>query len=596
MSSYLPKMRAFRKNGAQPAAASVGAQGRTKRKSLRSKNRARTLKKRVSAREGVFAVGEARMAGKKKSAKGRSAGRRRPGGSKRTAKKTVKRDKGALGRRADGKFAKHPRHVVRGHMRKAKGRRKKTLVRRHLSHESGAATKKRRRRARAANEETAMKRKRRAAKRRAAPRKRRRAVAAENPRPRKRRRARVARENPRPRKRRRAKRAAPARRRRRAIARENPVRKRRRARRNPLGKRRSAKAFVRSYRKAKHPKVKYIYVAKGGRKRAKRSGKRRGASRRRGTAGMTVHGASAVHPYPYGQEYAMENPLSGGELALAVATAAAGYIGADYLDRWLAYKELGPSGSALSTSPVGAAMTPGMAALSKPGMWRVLAQAGFAAVPLGLTYYVRQPMGRAALQGFGIGAAVHGLSQIFIHYVVVPMLGGVTAPATGATPTMTQTMNAYYTPEIVADNVETQAMTGTMGTLIALGVANGSAQGTLNGFHRGLGATDGLRAHRVPRALAASPAKAGVGGCGGGCGGGTAPTDGGGCGDGSGDCAQPDMTQPPAVVVVSPPAASADIQAAAAAATASTQGTGAIPFNLGSVPWLNRAESDQAAE
>ena len=247
-------------------------------------------------------------------------------------------------------------------------------------------------------------------------------------------------------------------------------------------------------------------------------------------------------------------------------------------------------------------MSQGMAALSKPGGMRLLAQAGVAATPLALAYWASRrghAKTTAALQGAGIGAAVHMISQAVLHYAIVPWLGGQSAPAAGATPTLAQSMVGYYAPEIVADNVEAQALTGKAGAMYTGGAA-GSGTGTTLlqlGAFRG----DALRGLRVPRALAAVAKKAGaVGACGGGCGGGGAPGNGGqpGCGDDPTECAQP-----PGLTQVPPPASQSDANAAAAAAIAATSGSsgsgnGVIAPNgtMGGVPFNFAPVYDNAAE
>jgi hypothetical protein len=223
----------------------------------------------------------------------------------------------------------------------------------------------------------------------------------------------------------------------------------------------------------------------------------------------------------------MENPMSGGELLLAAATGTLGFVASDLLDRWLAAKELSTGGSSLATGQTG--LTPGMASLTKPGIMRILAQLGAAAVPFAGAYWVKEPMGRAALQGAGLGMIFHLGGQLFQHYVIAKWVGG-SAPAAGS---LAATINGYYTPELTADNLSDQATTGTAGTLIAASTGT-AATGAISGVLRGVGA-----AHLAPRALAA-PATGKVGACGPCAGGGglTAaafPNDNGG----DGDCVTP---------------------------------------------------------
>ena len=239
------------------------------------------------------------------------------------------------------------------------------------------------------------------------------------------------------------------------------------------------------------------------RKSPKRSKRRKSSARRRRTTHRRVMTAG---PEYIGAAEFLENPLSGGELLLAGITATVGYALTDFLDRWLAAKELTSGGTAVMSGQAG--LTPGMASLSKPGIWRILAQAGAAAVPFLGAYYVHEPKGRAALQGAGLGALIHLGGQLVQHFVIAKLVAG-SAPAAGG---MMATVNGWYTPELIADNASDMATTGTAGTLIAAstGVA---ATGSI-----GLAPRGAPRAHMVPRALgapapSAAPAQ-GVGACG----------------------------------------------------------------------------------
>lgn len=108
-------------------------------------------------------------------------------------------------------------------------------------------------------------------------------------------------------------------------------------------------------------------------------------------------------------EYALENPLSGGELALAFVTGSVGYLLTDVLDRYLATSA--DAAQQAKISNVDAVNTP-------PGIMRVLAQAGVATLPLIGAYFVRSPMARASLQGAGLGALFHLGGQLFKSFVI----------------------------------------------------------------------------------------------------------------------------------------------------------------------------------
>ena len=543
--SYLTKMREFRAGNTQtatPASASNQPLPVVKNSVLPSRKRGRTLhqsRARSRKRKTQFLSERSSMAGKRKrdkkghfiKAKSRVK-RKRPAASRkrtsttkrrkttttrkrarRAAPRKIKRIKRALGRKPNGKFVRRRKHRVAGHLRKVAGARKRKRVKAHLSYETATPNPRRRRRAkrRAAREvEEVM------------PKKRRRRAKKASSAPRRRRRRNAAYENP------------VKRRKRRRVARENPRRKRRR----------STARRVRTSRLCKRPSRKRPrYVTVGRVSRRRRPARRKALTRRKKhpTAGYML---PAGHN-EYGEEgYALENPLSGNELLLAGFTATIGFALTDYLDRWLAVKELATTGStslASGQSPLLVAQ----AVLSKPGIWRILAQAGAAAAPFAAAYYVQQPMGRAALQGVGLGALIHLGSQLVTHFVITKVASGATPPAAGAAPGFMNNLGAYYMNEMSADNASDLATTGTKGTL--------TVNGVVAGLPRGLGAPRGApRAYSVPRALGAPAVNRGangqVGDCGGGCNPPGPPT--GDCTpscDDGGECISPcDPSMPPA--------------------------------------------------
>jgi|SRR5271166_464362 len=226
---------------------------------------------------------------------------------------------------------------------------------------------------------------------------------------------------------------------------------------------------------------------KAGRKSTRRSGKR---GTRRGTRrtplshrlppaseffenpryGMVPYGQNGMHGMHGDEEYALENPLSGGELALAFVTGGIGFAVTDLLDRYLA------------TSATPPANLPNIAAIdSAPGITRILAQAGMTALPFIGAYFVKQPMGRAALQGFGLGAGIHLVGQLIKSYVMAKALAN---NATG---------QRLYAEAIAANQVATAAAGGT-GATGATGAAVASAYSAVasaagvSGLPFGLGA------------------------------------------------------------------------------------------------------------
>lgn len=118
----------------------------------------------------------------------------------------------------------------------------------------------------------------------------------------------------------------------------------------------------------------------------------------------------------------LENPLSGGELALAALTGTIGFALTDMLDRYLAIQQYASAANGVTIQPSAAPRT-------VPNITRILAQAAAAAVPLGAAYFVKEPMGRAALQGIGLGAVFHLGGQLLNHYVMTWLGGKITAVA-----------------------------------------------------------------------------------------------------------------------------------------------------------------------
>ncbi len=465
-------------------------------------------------------------------------------------RKRTKKRRTSLRRKRPG----HHKHTVRGHYRKVPGRSKRTHVKRHRSHETiatEAPRKRRRRRARAREEIMAAVNPRKRAKRRRA-RAREEVVVYENPRKthrrgkkrkgvRGRRRHTVRGHYRKPIRRRKATRSgkrrvhvkqhmsweeqqkknARARRRRRASAREtvaNPRKKRRAARRG--ASRASVPAVIRRRSRGRTramPGVIRIQIAG----LSKRSSKRRGASKRRSSskrrsAGKRHAGKRRSHSrakkrrsgtvrrtplshrlppaseffanprygmMPYGQEsneYALENPLSGGELALAFVTGGIGFAVTDLLDRYIATAATPAAGTVPNIVAIDAA----------PGITRILAQAGLTALPFIGAYFVKKPMGRAALQGFGLGAGIHLVGQLIKSYVMAKALAN---NATG---------QRLYAEAIAANEAQAAGATGYTGATGAAALAAYQALAPaagVSGLPFGLGATMGPQRHVVPQ-------------------------------------------------------------------------------------------------
>jgi hypothetical protein len=261
----------------------------------------------------------------------------------------------------------------------------------------------------------------------------------------------------------------------------NPVKKSRRRRRRTGASRAIVPAVVRrkvgGHRRSMPGSIK-IQIMGPMHGRRKTAGKRRSSkkgrkhTRRRSRKysypkGMRRHIKALHEPMlnPIG-EYALENPLSGGELALAVGTAALGYFVADFLDRYMAVK--GQANQVDANTAITAA----------PSLGRMGAQAALAALPFFGQRFVHQPMAKAALQGAGLGVGIHLVGQLFKSWVIGKFM------ATNAT------MQTYFPDTIGAQAIVEQRAT-----------ANNPVPGTMAG---GLGAPP---SHQYPRTVYGLPAQ-----------------------------------------------------------------------------------------
>jgi len=144
--------------------------------------------------------------------------------------------------------------------------------------------------------------------------------------------------------------------------------------------------------------------------------KRRRSSRRR------RHSSRGRRHYSRRRGYALENPLSGMELAVGALTGVVGFIAADALDRVLATHALqdkgatGTDGKELwMDTPSSTGSYAGLfnaTAILAPMDWkRWLAGAGITAVPFIIAAFIKSPVGRSSLQFFGFGAGVRILGK-----------------------------------------------------------------------------------------------------------------------------------------------------------------------------------------
>ena len=241
---------------------------------------------------------------------------------------------------------------------------------------------------------------------RSAPRRARRRARAAVANPRKRRRARAAVANPRKRRRARAAVANPRKRRRARAAVANP-RKRRRARAavaNPRKRRRARAAVANPVKRRRHRRASANPTKK--RRRSKR------------------HLPTLFRENPI-RRHARENPHNSiKEILSAVAASGAGYLGADFLHRYLSTRFAGLDGSPAANAQIIA---------SPPGWQSMAGQATLAVAPFLAAHFAGKHLGpatKSALQGLGIGAAAHLAGQIVTKYVLVkvlnmPELGGI---------------------------------------------------------------------------------------------------------------------------------------------------------------------------
>jgi hypothetical protein len=418
-----------------------------------------------------------RAAPKKRSAKRRSSGRskakRRAAMRKPAPRKISKR----LKRAALGEFKARRRHRVRPYTRKAKSGRT-ARVKAHYSYEESAPNPRRRRRRARAREEVVSE------------------MYTANPRKRAKKRK-TARKNPR----------------------RKHATKRRKARRNPRRTARSAsipavtRRRVRGRSVARPASVRIVLTDKRGTRSRRRSTKRRsykkrGRGKRRSTRRYPrLPPASAMMENPlFMGEYGLENPMTGGEFATGAVMAGLGFVAASLVDRYIATM----AGTAATGGPgTGGTLTDVAAIAAAPGITRILSQAVLAGVFIAPAHFVHHPMGKAALQGAGLGVGARLVGQLLEYFVIQKFFGlnssgGVTAFG-----------SRFYPAEINATTVAAQ-VAATPTASGALGVSG------LGAIRRALpfGSRPQAQQRGVPQVRRGVAGPCGLnGGCGGGCGG-----------------------------------------------------------------------------
>lgn len=112
---------------------------------------------------------------------------------------------------------------------------------------------------------------------------------------------------------------------------------------------------------------------------------------------------------------AMENPLTGMEIAVGAVTGVVGFISADALDRVLATHALsGTTGAYVDNPPTTGSyigLYNGTAVLAQMDWKRWLAGAGITIVPFTIAAFIKSPVGRSSLQFFGFGAGIRVLGK-----------------------------------------------------------------------------------------------------------------------------------------------------------------------------------------
>jgi hypothetical protein len=232
----------------------------------------------------------------------------------------------------------------------------------------------------------------------------------------------------------------------------NPVNKKKKARkpgRKPAKRRKAAKrrrsstALVRGVRRTARGGARPINVKISmtpARKPARRRKARKATHSRKRKSGrkgkrspmrrLPPMNEFMANPLTFGMgEHPLSNPLSGGEMALALVTGAAGYVLTDVLDRFLATNAATPLTGTSAISAIAAT----------PNVTRIAAQVAMVAVPMAGAYFVQHPMGRAALQGMALGAGFHLAGQLINTLVMGQLLA----------PGNTTIANQLY-PDVVA--------------------------------------------------------------------------------------------------------------------------------------------------
>jgi hypothetical protein len=222
-----------------------------------------------------------------------------------------------------------------------------------------------------------------------------------------------------------------------------------------------------------HKEVKAL-IARSLRKNSGGSSKKKGRKKGKRRTKKAILGLPAAYPgmtapsspidYSRMGEGALENPLSGGEIALALVTGGIGYTLTDVVDRYLATKK---TASVVENQAL---------ILAAPSITRMAVQAGMAVAPFALANFVHQPMGRAALQGFGLGAGLHLFGQVVRTYLIGKYL-----------------KNNATVQQLMPETISSQAMVDAMPAVVS-GLPTGVGRPKMLGARTGMGAPYGVGA------------------------------------------------------------------------------------------------------
>jgi hypothetical protein len=130
---------------------------------------------------------------------------------------------------------------------------------------------------------------------------------------------------------------------------------------------------------------------------------------------------------------ALENPLSGMELAITIFTGSVGYMAAEIADRMMAVR----NGAPLVTLAVNGGKAPQLPMYDD---WpRLVVGAAITGAPLVASAFIKSPTWRSALQTMGIGAGLRT-----VGHILVSVAAKLTAPAADAKQTTAQVQKNIF--------------------------------------------------------------------------------------------------------------------------------------------------------